>query len=45
MLEVLSTNRDLKDELKEAETMLKEIDRTQLPSGRADRVTRGCVSD
>ena len=32
MLEVLSTNRDLKNELKEAEDMLKEIDYTQLPS-------------
>ena len=32
MLEVLSTNRDLKNELKEAEKMLTEIDRTQMPS-------------
>jgi len=32
MLEVLSTNRDLKDQLKEAEDMLRDIDWTQLPS-------------
>ena len=32
MLEVLSTNRDLKGELKEAEKMLIELDRTQMPS-------------
>ncbi len=44
MLEVLSTNRDLKAELKEAETMLKEIDRTQLPSyelGLEDGIEKG----
>ncbi len=32
MLEVLSINRELKDEMKEVENMLREIDRTQLPS-------------
>ena len=32
MLEVLSTNRDLNTELKEAEDMLRDIDYTQLPS-------------
>ncbi len=44
MLEVLSTNRDLKDQLKEAEDMLKEIDRTQLPSyelGLEDGIEKG----
>ena len=44
MLEVLSTNRNLKDQLKEAEDMLKEIDRTQLPSyelGLEDGIEKG----
>ena len=44
MLEVLSTNRDLNDQLKEAEAMLKEIDRTQLPSyelGLEDGIEKG----
>jgi len=44
MLEVLSTNRDLKDQLKEAEAMLKEIDRTRLPSyelGLEDGIEKG----
>jgi predicted transposase YdaD len=44
MLEVLSGNRDLKDQVKEAEDMLKEIDRTQLPSyelGLEDGIEKG----
>ncbi len=44
MLEVLSTNRNLETQLKEAEDMLKEIDRTQLPSyelGWEDGIEKG----